>query len=50
MLRDHLKYKRYAIVFGDIQKIDAWKSLEDSILQHNELGSRIITTTRKKGK
>ncbi|WVZ94832.1 hypothetical protein U9M48_040676, partial [Paspalum notatum var. saurae] len=44
-LKDHLHNKRYIVVIDDVWDKEAWETIKFA-LPNNDLGSRIITTTR----
>ncbi|XP_038986279.1 disease resistance protein RPM1-like [Phoenix dactylifera] len=45
MLRDHLKNKRYVIVFDELWSKETWESIKLA-LPDNKFGSRVVITTR----
>lgn len=46
-VKKHLNKKRYVLFFNDVWSKQFWKEIEH-IIGHNEIGSRIIITTRNK--
>ncbi|KAK3121406.1 hypothetical protein QOZ80_8BG0652450 [Eleusine coracana subsp. coracana] len=44
-LRKHIEHKRYFVVIDDVWDAEAWNFFKLA-LPHNDLGSRIVTTTR----
>ncbi|KAL5193470.1 Disease resistance protein RPM1 [Glycine soja] len=47
-VRNHLKQKRYVVIFDDVWSVELWGQIENAMFDNNN-GSRILVTTRMEG-